>query len=214
MVAHLHFAEIVAAALGLREGGHFVLKMFTFFESETVCSLYLLSNLFREVNVFKPATSKEGNSEVYVICKGYSSRILSDEMKEILLKNIENTDGNSLFSRDDVNRKFIGKVRECSKYFKDIQTRAILNNIKSFELNNGKGNWRSPSYMISDFQIKKLREKVADEFISKYNIQPIRNDQRIVPLTSTSANGYSNECRPYETRQSSMFYSGSVKLNF
>ena len=67
--------------------------------------------------------------------------------------------------------------------------------------------------MISDYQVKKLREKIADEFISKYNIQPIRNDQRIVPETKI-AHGNSNEIRPYETRQSSMFYSGSVKLNF
>jgi cap2 methyltransferase len=50
-------------------GGHFVLKMFTLFESESVCALYLLRTLFKDLDVFKPATSKEGNSEVYVICR-------------------------------------------------------------------------------------------------------------------------------------------------
>ena len=50
-------------------GGHFILKMFTLFESESVCALYLLRTLFKDLDVFKPATSKEGNSEVYVICR-------------------------------------------------------------------------------------------------------------------------------------------------
>lgn len=46
-----------------------MLKMFTMFESESICSMYLLTKLFGSVDVFKPATSKEGNSEVYVICR-------------------------------------------------------------------------------------------------------------------------------------------------
>ena len=45
--------------------------MFTMFESETVCMMYLLSICFDQLEVFKPATSKEGNSEVYVICLGF-----------------------------------------------------------------------------------------------------------------------------------------------
>ena len=45
--------------------------MFTMFESETVCMMYLLSICFDQVDVFKPATSKEGNSEVYVVCRDF-----------------------------------------------------------------------------------------------------------------------------------------------
>ena len=37
------------------------------FEHSTVCLLYVLQLLFEELNVFKPVTSKEGNSELYVI---------------------------------------------------------------------------------------------------------------------------------------------------
>ncbi len=33
--------------------------------------MYLLSIAFTQVEVFKPATSKEGNSEVYVVCKDF-----------------------------------------------------------------------------------------------------------------------------------------------
>lgn len=48
--------------------------MFTLFECETICLLYLIYNAFTTVEVFKPATSKEGNSEVYVIGLGYKGQ--------------------------------------------------------------------------------------------------------------------------------------------
>lgn len=47
------------------------MKMFTFFECDAVCLLYLLNNVFGSIQVMKPATSKEGNSEVYVVCCGF-----------------------------------------------------------------------------------------------------------------------------------------------
>ena len=195
MVSHLHFIEIVAALLGLRDGGNFVLKMFTFFEPQTISSLYLLSNLFSEVNVFKPATSKEGNSEVYVICKGFSNNLLSDEMKKVMLENVELLSDYPLFQYSDINCSFMEKVHQCSKYFKDLQTKAILTNIQSFER---KTSWRRENKAWSDYQIKDFRERIADEFVELYKIQPIKNEQRIVPILSnvdrvSSANNRSEE---------------------
>lgn len=64
-----------------------MIKMFTFFECDTICLLYLLNKVFESVSVMKPATSKEGNSEVYVICKEYKgedvSGIYVNELLEI-----------------------------------------------------------------------------------------------------------------------------------
>lgn len=71
MVAHLQYGEIMTALMILQEGGTFILKIFTFLEAVTISHLYLLSCLFKEVHLFKPSTSKEGNSEVYVICLEY-----------------------------------------------------------------------------------------------------------------------------------------------
>ncbi len=57
--------------------------MFTTFESETICLLYLLDICFNQIEIFKPATSKEGNSEVYVICLDFqSSDWLQNFLKE------------------------------------------------------------------------------------------------------------------------------------
>lgn len=52
-------------------GGTFVLKMFTIFECNSLCRMYLLCCAFDSVLVKKPVTSRQGNSEVYVVCRGY-----------------------------------------------------------------------------------------------------------------------------------------------
>lgn len=65
-------------------GGHFVIKMFTFFECDTICLLYLLRALFESLEVMKPATSKEGNSEVYVICREFKGSKIAQPYLEQL----------------------------------------------------------------------------------------------------------------------------------
>ncbi len=52
-------------------GGSFVLKVFTLFEPATISLLYLLRISFGELHAFKPCTSKEGNSEIYLIATHY-----------------------------------------------------------------------------------------------------------------------------------------------
>ncbi|KAI5944802.1 Cap-specific mRNA (nucleoside-2'-O-)-methyltransferase 2 [Manis javanica] len=66
LVSSLHYCEVVTALTTLGNGGSFVLKMFTLFEHCSINLMYLLNCSFDEVHVFKPATSKAGNSEVYV----------------------------------------------------------------------------------------------------------------------------------------------------
>jgi 23S rRNA U2552 (ribose-2'-O)-methylase RlmE/FtsJ len=52
-------------------GGTFVLKMFTIFECNTLCRMYLLCCAFDLVQIKNPLTSKQGNSEIYVVCRGF-----------------------------------------------------------------------------------------------------------------------------------------------
>ena len=70
-MARLLFAQI-AFALGLqKQDGHFVLKIFDCFYTATVDLLYLLASFYKTVYIAKPQTSRPGNSEKYVVCKGF-----------------------------------------------------------------------------------------------------------------------------------------------
>lgn len=48
-----------------------MLKMFTVYEHSSISLLYILRLLFAELHAFKPCTSKEGNSEIYLIATNY-----------------------------------------------------------------------------------------------------------------------------------------------
>ena len=133
-------------------------------------------------------------------------------MKEVLLSNVETFSDHPLFSQGDIDKKFMKEIRKCSKFFKDIQTKAILSNIESFDLDIDKMHWRYKKSTLCNSQIRELRKKVADEFILRYNIQPIRNDQRIVPITTASVKKEGSMRRWLQGGQSAFFSLGCMKL--
>lgn len=64
-------AHIGAALMGiesLKVGGSMILKMYTFFEPETLNFLSSIIPLFEKFYIHKPAASRITNSEIYIVC--------------------------------------------------------------------------------------------------------------------------------------------------
>ncbi|XP_036400260.1 cap-specific mRNA (nucleoside-2'-O-)-methyltransferase 2 [Megalops cyprinoides] len=134
LVAPLHYCEAAAALLLLGPGGSFVLKMFTLYEHSSVCLLYLLNCCFRSVHVFKPGTSKAGNSEVYVVCLDYCAK---DALRPLLSKMIRNfgpdiTRRGALFPRRLIPESFLRQHEEVCGYFHRLQVQTIAENLRLF----------------------------------------------------------------------------------
>lgn len=70
-MASLLFAQICYALCLQKKGGNFVLKLFDCFYAHTIDMLYLLSSFYQNVYITKPQTSRSGNAEKYVVCKGF-----------------------------------------------------------------------------------------------------------------------------------------------
>jgi len=70
-IANLLWGQVCYALVLQRLGGNFVLKIFDCFYEHTVDILYILSAFYSEVRICKLLTSRIGNSEKYVICKGF-----------------------------------------------------------------------------------------------------------------------------------------------
>ncbi|AWP01639.1 putative cap-specific mRNA (nucleoside-2'-O-)-methyltransferase 2 [Scophthalmus maximus] len=135
LVASLHYCEVTAALLLLSPSGSFVLKMFTLYEHSSVCLLYLLNCCFHSVNVFKPATSKAGNSEVYVVCLNYDGK---EAVRPLLSKLIRNygphlADREALFPNKLVPESFLKQHDEVCSYFHTLQVETITENLRLFE---------------------------------------------------------------------------------
>ena len=135
MTHPLHLCEAAAALSILAPGGSLVLKKFTLFESETVCLMYLLCCVFKYVHVYKPATSKQGNSEVYIIALSYCGQ---DHFREHLEKVVEaawcgHQVLQTMFPEEMIPEDFIEQVKECSSKFMAYQTQSIKRNLLLFE---------------------------------------------------------------------------------
>ncbi|KAJ7378750.1 Cap-specific mRNA (nucleoside-2'-O-)-methyltransferase 1 [Desmophyllum pertusum] len=66
----LYLCQFLCALSILRQGGHFVCKVFDLFTPFSVGLVYLMYRAFDELAVFKPVTSRPANSERYIVCKG------------------------------------------------------------------------------------------------------------------------------------------------
>ena len=84
----LFVAEILVALRTLRAGGNFVIKMYDLFTQTSAQLVYLLSLAFDKIIIFKPLTSRAGNSEKYVIgfgCRaGDRTRVVSGLLESAL----------------------------------------------------------------------------------------------------------------------------------
>ncbi|XP_024152065.1 cap-specific mRNA (nucleoside-2'-O-)-methyltransferase 2 [Oryzias melastigma] len=162
LVASLHYCETTAALLLLSLGGSFVLKMFTLYEHSSVCLLYLLNCCFHSVNVFKPATSKAGNSEVYVVCLNYNGK---ETVRPLLSKLIRHygadlADREALFPRSLIPESFLKQHEEVCLYFHTLQVKTITENLQLFQKMSAE---RSQ-------QLEHVRDCVAQEYLQRFQV--------------------------------------------
>ena len=83
LTALINFGQVLTGILALRVGGNFVTKQYTFISMFNRSLIALLATLFDELYVSKPLTSRPGNSEVYLVGKGF--RGISRELANALL---------------------------------------------------------------------------------------------------------------------------------
>jgi hypothetical protein len=83
--APLHLGQVICALNTLKDGGHMVCKMFMFFQPFSMSLLYLLMDVFEELYISKPMTSRPGNSEVYLVGKGYhANQAITARLESVL----------------------------------------------------------------------------------------------------------------------------------
>jgi cap2 methyltransferase len=173
-VAPLHYSETMAALSLLDQGGSFVIKMFTFFEHQTICLLYLLCCAFQQVDVMKPATSKGGNSEVYVVCLGYKGKdVVGSEPLIRLQKEVGVTGGSNkvaLFPEHLIAADALGQIIECAGTFMNFQTEAIERNLCLYFSMKPK----------ERKQLLDLKKRVVEVYMAKYNVKRLEQDKCIV----------------------------------
>lgn len=147
------------------------MKIFTSFEDSTICLLYLLNYCFSSVHVFKPCTSKSGNSEVYVICLQYQKKRLSPNILDVFIQQYKNREVKAMFPIEYVPDDFINQIKQLSSFFMNEQIKTINHNVFHF-------NKHIKSEIL---RVGIIRNDIAQFFLSKYKVRAIPDTDRLVP---------------------------------
>uniref|UniRef100_S4RTG5 Cap-specific mRNA (nucleoside-2'-O-)-methyltransferase 2 n=1 Tax=Petromyzon marinus TaxID=7757 RepID=S4RTG5_PETMA len=204
-VAPLVFCETVTALALLAPGGSFVLKLFTLFEHSSACLLFLLVCTFQEVHVVKPATSKAGNSELYVVCLGFRGR---HTFPPALLERLEEHVGpdacahTALFPASRLPPSFTQQLLACATMFQKLQADTILENLWLFENDAGEERWA---------HIEAVREAAAWFYTDRFDVQPLARRDWLMqrpprgsgapPFQSYSGKGKQRQVGTYNQRK-------------
>uniref|UniRef100_A0A182IL64 Cap-specific mRNA (nucleoside-2'-O-)-methyltransferase 2 n=1 Tax=Anopheles atroparvus TaxID=41427 RepID=A0A182IL64_ANOAO len=168
-VAMLHAAEATLALSILAPGGHFILKMFTLFEHSSVSLLFLLNHCFDELHVFKPCTSKPGNSEVYLIAKRYRKPAGIEPYLDVMFSNLNNS-ASQMFDPTAIPEAFLDQLHACGSQFVQWQTEVIESNIRFYDVSDPNEEERLIAF----------KQTIMEMFFTHYRIKPIRATERIV----------------------------------
>lgn len=127
----------IAFAIAMQKmGGTFILKMYDTFTRISLDLLFLLSNLYEQVHIIKPNTSRFANSEKYIVCKGFRN-INTLELVKLLYKILLTNEPiiGSLFDFE-LPYLFTNKIEEYNSILGQQQIDNIVSTIYLIDNNN------------------------------------------------------------------------------
>jgi hypothetical protein len=164
--APANIGQILTGLLTLRIGGCFITKQYTIFEPLTISVMYLVASFFDEFYICKPYSSREANSETYLIGKGFKQVVdISHPYIKALFNKIENFNTVPIFDAKDYPKQYIKTIITASKEIFGKQIAKINEDIKRI---NGK------------VDLKDLSESMLVKWYSTYKILPITKDKRLI----------------------------------
>ena len=130
----LIIGEIIGAFKVQKKGGNFVCKFFENFTKTSVKILSMLNELYEDVYLVKPLTSRASNSERYAVCKGFLYDDKNKEYKniskkmDILLEMLyKNKDDKvvDIFTNYELEKDIIHIITQCNIYIANEQFKHI-----------------------------------------------------------------------------------------
>lgn len=141
MVSRLLASEMGFALALQKYKGHFILKVFDTFTKPTIDILHVLCNLYNEVFVSKPCTSRHANSERYIVCKHFrlkTSDALLPHLR-IMFKQLEDFPQDASITSIlplEHDSYFLNKIEECNAIIGQQQME-IINSTIHLIINKG-----------------------------------------------------------------------------
>ncbi len=178
-----NIGQILTGLLVLKKGGNFITKQFTYFEPITISLMYITSLYFEEFYICKPFSSREANSETYLVGKNFKGSDINDDNIQSLMEMIKKFDNVSkiegyiykiqpLISLEHIPSSFLNIILESSNEIYNNQINKINGDIKAVELFR-KINVNNNFEIANNPEIQKYHDKYKDKLLNCYKENPI-----------------------------------------
>jgi hypothetical protein len=209
----INYGQIISGLLSLAPGGNFVTKQYTFFTPFSRSLIALVAGFFDETYITKPATSRPGNSEIYLVGKGFKG--LSMELTEAL------TERSELFQTLGVNPTTLGSLVTpeilavidpvlytiAEEFFMNIQIKFIEEYLEVF--NNYMDNMAELEANVS-----KSVAEAEETWLRENVVIPIKPEQSLTWYLHNKGKGYKQTgSRQTGSRQTSGMQSGGMQTS-
>lgn len=180
--APANIGQIISGLLTLKKGGCFITKQYTIFEPITVSAMYATSVFFDEFYICKPYSSREANSELYLVGKGFKGNINIDHpyINAMFDRISGNIDINiPIFKENDYPDGYIDNIIKIADSVTNSQIVKINNDIDRVTkcIN---ANFKGPSYLNNYVLEFKKQESPKLEAWYYFNpIKPIKNNDKL-----------------------------------
>lgn len=185
--APANIGQIISGIITLKKGGCFITKQYMVFEMITVTVMYALSQLFDEFYLSKPFTSREANSETYLVGKGFRGPIKFEHpYVQAMFDRIEGKVDLDLplFSPRDLPNQYLKDIIKYNKIIFERQIKKINLDVKRC-MKGMKINHKGPIYnnpVVAEFQ-KNIHKDVINWY-STMKIYPMEEDNKLNMIDS------------------------------
>jgi cap2 methyltransferase len=173
----LHYCEVVSAMHILALGGSLLLKLFSLYEDQSICLMYLLSCSFTCVRVCKPTTSNEADSEVYVVCLEYKGRDIMKPWLQVLTEHYGSRPSHrAKFHWEITPQDLLNQLYECTTLFHNFQAAVIERSGQLYERDI------TPS---DNLKMKKPKNMIAYQFTMVYEMNKLSGTEEVAEKRKT-----------------------------
>lgn len=134
--AYAHFGAAVAGLMTLKPGGCFIAKQYTFFETFTVNLIIIYASMFNDFYICKPLTSRPGNSEIYLVGKGF--REYPQAYRDIFEERLKHFNTKPFIPQDELPPDTLHQIYEFLNKIYSQQIDFLNENVEMYEKYNGK----------------------------------------------------------------------------
>ncbi len=186
--SQLLLCEIYTAVHCQKVGGMFIIKFFDMFSHNSVMYYLLLCSMYRYVKIIKPKTSRNCNSERYLICYHFNGNINPD--LKVILENFKITEKEItiIYPNYRFNPDFVKKISTFNNLIVYEQVKTINESIKMVQskdlyfqnmllnlFSESKGKKTSVVYFFRNVLYSRIKK--CTDFLRMYNI----NTNQIIP---------------------------------